>query len=80
MTSTKHRMSEAQKDMRRKHGTPEQFAMAVNLAADRLMVTTAEAEASIDKYDREWEEAGDSPAPCRLRSPCGCLFEALAQR
>jgi hypothetical protein len=39
------------------HGTPEQFAIAVNAAADDLMCTTAEAEAAIERYRRDWAEA-----------------------
>ena len=51
-------MTEKQKQLKEAHGTPAQFAEAANRAADQLMITTAECEAGIERYLREWEEAG----------------------
>lgn len=51
-------MTEKQKELYEKHGTPDDFADAVNIAADRLMVTTEEANAAIYKYRQEWTAAG----------------------
>jgi hypothetical protein len=39
------------------HGTPDQFAEAVNKAADQLFCTTDEANAAIAKYREEWNTA-----------------------
>lgn len=50
-------MSNKQKQLAQAHGTPDQFAAACNRAADSLMITTAECEAAIEKYRREWEQA-----------------------
>lgn len=51
-------LTDAQKELKRKHGTPEQFAAACNAAVGDLMVTPAEAQAAIETYCREWAEAG----------------------
>jgi hypothetical protein len=51
-------MTDEQKRLKAVHGTPEQFAVAVNAAADDLMITTAEAQTGIEQYRREWTEAG----------------------
>lgn len=48
-------LTDAQKSLKQKHGTPEAFAEACNLAA---ATTTADCEAAIEKYRREWAEAG----------------------
>ena len=49
--------TEAQKAMAAKSGTPDEFAVGVNRAADDLYCTSAEADAAISKYRREWVEA-----------------------
>ena len=54
-------MSEAQQELARKHGTPAEFAKAVWAALGEISVT--EAVAAIEKYEREWFEAGRSNGP-----------------
>ncbi len=44
-------------ELRAKHGTPDDFAAAVNQAADDLFCTTDEANAAITKYRAEYEAA-----------------------
>ncbi len=46
-------------ELRKAHGTPARFAEACNRAADDLMITTAECEAGIAKYNAEYEAAPD---------------------
>lgn len=46
--------------MRSVHGTPSEFAEAVNNAADDLFCTTSEAEEAIRKYRAEWAEAPET--------------------
>lgn len=49
-------LTDAQVRLKRKHGTPKQFADAVfNAVGD---ISIAEARAAIDKYNKEWFEAG----------------------
>jgi hypothetical protein len=45
-------------ELEKAHGTPDEFAAACNRAADQLAITTAECNAAIAKYRREWDEAG----------------------
>lgn len=52
------KVTEAQEKLRAKYGTPDEFANACNRAADRLMITTEECDAGVEKYRREWMEAG----------------------
>lgn len=47
-----------QKALAKKHGHPVQFASAVSAACCSMEITSAEAKAAIDEYDKEWEEAG----------------------
>lgn len=47
-----------QEKLKAAHGTPEEFAAACNAAADQCMITTSECEAGVEKYRREWQEAG----------------------
>lgn len=51
-------MSNEQKRLKQEHGTPEQFAIACQNAVADGMISPAECEAAIDKYCREWAEAG----------------------
>lgn len=44
-------------ELEHKHGAPEEFAEAVWLACDNLMITPAEAKETITKYWEEWEAA-----------------------
>lgn len=44
-------------ELEHKHGTPEEFAEAVWLACDNLMITPMEAREAITNYWKEWEEA-----------------------
>jgi hypothetical protein len=48
-------ITDGQKALQAKHGTPYEFGQACINALD--MVTPAEAKAAIDKYRREWEAA-----------------------
>lgn len=52
-------MTEKQKILAEKHGTPTEFESAVWMAYDTLYITGDEAVAAINKYKREWEEAGN---------------------
>lgn len=45
-----------QQQMQADHGTPAEFAKAVWNALGEISV--AEAQAAIEKYEREWHEAG----------------------
>ena len=54
-------LSDRQKALAKKHGTPEQFGKAVWHACDMLVITTAEAATAIDKYKREWDQACATP-------------------
>jgi hypothetical protein len=47
-------------ELRRNHGSPAEFAKAVWNALD--MITVAEAQAGIERYEREWLEAGSPPS------------------
>jgi hypothetical protein len=51
-------MTKARLSLKKKHGTPREFEAGCNLAADDLMITTAECDAAVRKYRDEWEEAG----------------------
>lgn len=44
----------SREEMQKEHGTPEEYVVAVWRACDQLMITTAEAEAAVNKYMREW--------------------------
>jgi hypothetical protein len=48
-------LTEKQKKLKEKHGTPEQFEAAVWRALD--MISVAEAIEAIHKYEDEWEAA-----------------------
>ncbi len=52
------RVTDAQEKLRAKHGDPDEFAIACNRAADRLMISTEECDAGVEKYRREWLAAG----------------------
>jgi uncharacterized protein with WD repeat len=49
-------VTEAQKQLKAKHGTQAEFAAAVYRCTD---ITVAEAHAAVEKYDREWAAAGE---------------------
>jgi len=49
-------LSEKQKELKRKHGTPEQFEAAVWNALGEISIT--EARDAIYKYEKEWVAAG----------------------
>ena len=50
-------MIKKQKELEKKHGTPEKFALACFLAVPGF-ISVNEAFASIRKYKKEWLEAG----------------------
>ena len=52
-------MTPRQRELKDKHGTPEEFEAAVWRAYADLWITEGEASAGISKYRREWLEAGD---------------------
>lgn len=49
--------------MRREHGTPSDYAAALERAVDGLMITPAEATIAAVKYTREYETASERPKP-----------------
>lgn len=52
------RLSSAQKRLKKKHGTPQQFREDLWRAYSTLDITFAELWRAIEKYDREWWAAG----------------------
>jgi len=50
-------LSKKQKELKRKHGTPEKFAIACYIAVPGV-ISVNEANAAIEKYNKEWIEAG----------------------
>ena len=52
------KLTQKQKELVEKHGTPEQFEKAIWKACDDLMITTKEAVAAINSYKYEWMQAG----------------------
>ena len=53
-------MSRAQKRLKAKHGTPQQFREALWKAYSTLDISFSEMEQAIEKYDREWWTAAGS--------------------
>jgi len=53
----KTKFTQAQEALRQKHGTPAEFAVAVYKIVPRD-ISMDEARAAVDKYTREWTEAG----------------------
>lgn len=51
-------MTESQRQLKEKHGTPEKFEKAVWVAYCDLWITESEALSGIARYKREWLEAG----------------------
>ena len=49
-------MNSAQQELEARHGTPAEFSKAVWSVLGEISV--AEAQAAIEKYEREWDEAG----------------------
>lgn len=56
-TSNDHTPALSRADLTKRHGTPRGFAAACNQAADDLYITTAECDAAVEKYQREWNAA-----------------------
>lgn len=52
-------MTDKQKELAAKHGTPEKFAIACYAAVPEF-ISVYEAEAAIRKYQKQWNEAGES--------------------
>ena len=52
-------MTNKQKELAEKHGTPEQFEKAIWKACDDLTITTKEAVATINGYKYEWLSAAE---------------------
>ena len=48
-------------DLRKKHGTPKEFADAIWAAWADLFITMEEAKAAIHKYHNEWDNAEEKP-------------------
>lgn len=51
-------MTNAQKALAKKHGTPSEFIRAVYAANAQGLCNIEEADAGIAKYEKEWKEAG----------------------
>ncbi len=51
-------MTNKQKELEKKHGTPEQFKNATWKACDDLAITTQESVVAINDYKCEWMQAG----------------------
>ena len=62
-------MSKTREELQAAHGTPEQFAEAVDKAYRDLMVTQDEAVAAIIKYRQEW-----ASAPSTQNETCICRW------
>lgn len=58
-------MNEKQKLLAAKHGTPAEFAKAVDRTVGEISID--EARAAIEKYNREWEEAAGQSELEKLR-------------
>lgn len=52
-------MTNKQKTLVRKHGTPEQFKKSVLNAYNTLAITWQEAQNAIVKYNKEYRDAGN---------------------
>ena len=50
-------ITDEQRELAARHGTPREFAAACNRAADTLYITTAECQAAVTSYSRQWDEA-----------------------
>ena len=48
-------------ELRKKHGTPKEFADAIWAAWADLFITMEEAKAAIHKYHNEWDNAEEKP-------------------
>lgn len=51
-------MTKKQKELKKKHGTPEDFRLACYRAYINLEINGGEYERGVAKYEKEWEEAG----------------------
>lgn len=54
----KGEVSSKQKELAKKHGTPEQFEKAIWKAYADLFITVTEAWSAIRNYQYEWDRAG----------------------
>lgn len=51
-------MTDKQKELKKKHGTPEEFRAACLRAYFNLEIDEREYERAVAKYEKEWKEAG----------------------
>jgi len=51
-------VTNAQRWLRAKHGTPDEFDRALSRACDDLLITPEEERAASAEYRRDWAEAG----------------------
>ena len=61
-------MTNRQKELAEKHGTPEQFEKAIWKAWDDLFISSNEADAAIKKYRAEWDAAGTGICTSNVKS------------
>jgi hypothetical protein len=54
-------VTDAQRALKEKHGTPKEFYDACMTAVDRGMADEDEANAAVEKYRQEWDAAGKPP-------------------
>jgi hypothetical protein len=54
-----NKMTDRQKELKNKHGTPNEFEEAVWKAWMQLFIKFEEATAAISKYRDEWNSAGE---------------------
>lgn len=58
MNNISFELSDKQKELKEKHGTPDEFAIACFKAVPSF-ISVREAQAGIEEYDKEWIEAGE---------------------
>ncbi len=58
MNNISFELSDKQKELKEKHGTPDEFAIACFKAVPDF-ISVNEAYAGIEKYNNEWIKAGD---------------------
>lgn len=51
-------LTDEQRRLMRKHGTPREFARACEKAANDLFITEEEMRKGIEEYQKEWDDAG----------------------
>ena len=62
-------VTDRQKELAEKHGTPEQFEKAIWKAWEVVFISSNEANVAIQKYRAEWAGAGRGAGRCS-----GCWF------